>query len=423
MAQLLTAAPPESTPSSGRSSRHPVGAPRDELEQQIQALQEKIKTAPPSGPLLERLGWLYIARARRGNIPGYYKLAEACADRMAALNAKDPGVLLLRGHIWQSLHQFKRAEPVAQELVRIRGASFDFGLLGDVLLDLGRVAEAVEAYQKMVDLRPDLQSYARAAQVRWLTGDVDGAVELMEMAVHSASPRDPDASAWAYTRLAHFQWLSEQTAAARRSVSSALAVQPEYAPALLLRGRIELGLGQTNEAVATLRAAARLNPLPEYQWLLADALRLCGQDGEQKIVEARMLRDGRGDDPRTVALFLATRAAQPAEALRLARQELETRGDVFTHDALAWALWRNGEAREACAEIKKALAQDTADARIFLHAAAILPAAESAAYLAKASALERMLFPSERNELKKLQPKGAVPASERLAAVISGNKK
>ena len=52
--------------------------------------------------------------------------------------------------------------------------------------------------------------------------------------------------------------------------------QPDYAAALLARGRVLLAMKRTAEAVEALERAARLNPLPEYQWTLADALRASG---------------------------------------------------------------------------------------------------------------------------------------------------
>ena len=52
----------------------------------------------------------------------------------------------------------------------------------------------------MLDLKPFYQSYTRAAHLRWLKGDLDGATDAMRLAISSASPRDPESSAWAWTR-------------------------------------------------------------------------------------------------------------------------------------------------------------------------------------------------------------------------------
>jgi tetratricopeptide (TPR) repeat protein len=103
--------------------------------------------------------------------------------------------LLLRGHVLQNLHHFKEAESLARELVAKRGLPFDYGLLGDALMEQGRIKEAVAAYQSMVDGRPDLQSYSRIAHIRWLTGDLEGAIEMSRAAVSASSPNDADSAA------------------------------------------------------------------------------------------------------------------------------------------------------------------------------------------------------------------------------------
>ena len=40
----------------------------------------------------------------------------------------------------------------------------DYGLLGDVFMEQGRLDEAVVFYQRMVNLRPDLQYFAELTQ-------------------------------------------------------------------------------------------------------------------------------------------------------------------------------------------------------------------------------------------------------------------
>jgi hypothetical protein len=114
-----------------------------------------------------------------------------------------------------------------------------------------------------------------------------------------------------------------------------------------LRGRIQLVQDHTEEALTDLREAARLNPLPDYQWTLADALRTAGKADEAATVEALFDSRGAREDPRTFALYLATRGQRAEESLRLAREELAQRQDVFTYDALAWACFAVGRVQEA----------------------------------------------------------------------------
>ena len=130
-------------------------------------------------------------KARESFDSGFYKLAEQCAVCLDSRQPGSPEGMLLRGHALQNQHRFREAEPLARELIAKRGLSFDYGLLGDVLMEQGQLAEATHAYQMMIDVRPDLHSYARGAHIRWLKGNLTGAVELMELAAHASSPLDP----------------------------------------------------------------------------------------------------------------------------------------------------------------------------------------------------------------------------------------
>jgi tetratricopeptide (TPR) repeat protein len=312
---------------------------------------------------------------------------------MQARGAAGPDALLLRAHALQSLHHFAAAESTARELVRLRERPFDYGVLGDVLIDQGKVREGAAAYQKMVDLRPDLQSYARAAHVRWLTGNLEGAIELMKLATSSSSPNDPEAGAWAYTRLALYQLQRGTTKEALNSGNAALSLQSDYAPAMLARGRTLLALNRGEEALVEFQRAAKLNPLPEYQWWLEDALK----------VDSQIVARAGTEDPRTLSLYLATRHYDAEHAVQLAQQELTNRRDVFTHDALAWALAAAGRAAEAQPQMDQALSEGTADARLYFHAGIIAALnnddKEARRWLNEAAAIQRMLLPSEQVQL------------------------
>lgn len=376
------------------------------LDQEIAKWQAKSRAEKKEvrAVSLEQLGWKYIEKARLTNDPGYFKLAEACAVCLQSEQEKSlPEALLLRGHALHQMHQFKAAEPIARELVKARGLSFDHGLLGDVLMEQGRLKEAIAAYQEMMNQKPNAQAYSRAAHVRWLTGDGKGAAEVGRMAAQASSPQDRESAAWTYTRLAFYEWQAGQPAKAQTALAAALELQSEYAPALLLKGRMLLAESKASEAVAPLQRAAAQNPLPEYQWTLAEALRGAGQPEEAAKIELALLTKGASDDPRTLALFLATRREAPEKAVRLAQAELETRADVFTYDALAWALRAAGKTAEAHDAMKQALAAGTQDARLFYHAGVIAAEtnrnAEARRYFNQAYVLQHTLLPSEREDL------------------------
>ncbi|MEO6182895.1 MAG: tetratricopeptide repeat protein [Verrucomicrobiota bacterium] len=382
----------------------PHGKSKSDVE--ISELQQKIKTSPIPAPLLERLGWLFVAKARTANDPGFYNLVKQTALCLEAHEPDSTAALLLRGHALQSLHNFKEAEPIARTLVKKRGTSFDYGLLGDILMDRGRMAQGIEAYQKMMELKPDLHSYTRAAHARWLKGDVEGAAELISMATDAGSSRNAEATAWSYTRRAAYELQLGNLSESFSAVNAALQLEPDYAAALFFQGRIELAQGQTNNAIDSLTRAVKLNALPEYQWVLADVLILAGKKTESAAVELKLNKRGAQEDPRTFALYLATRREKPEVALKLVERELTERADIFTHDALAWALHAAGKFSEARTQSDLALSEGTEDARLFFHAAVIAQAVGNAknalTYSQKAAAIQQMLFPSEQKQLAEL---------------------
>ena len=352
----------------------------------------------------EQLGYRFVARARLSNDPGDYVVAEQAADCLESITPSEPAALLLRGHVLHQLHRFSEAEAIARRLVAMREFVLDFGLLGDALMEQGRVAEAAEAYQKMIDLKPFYQSYTRASHLRWLKGDIQGAVQMMEAAVQAASPRDRESVAWAYARLGLYELQRGRLAEAARAADASLQFVPDYAAALLVRGRIQLAQRKTADAVLTLERAARVNPVPEYQWTLADALRLMNRTEDASAIEQQLIRDGASGDPRTLALFLSTRREHGDKAIDLARREMGERQDVFTLDAMAWALVSTGNVKEASTLMTRALAEGTEDGRLFLHAAMIAAAdgraGDAARYARKAHALRFTLLPSELGVLR-----------------------
>jgi len=395
----------------------PAGDEREDRD--IGLWQKRVaagRDASSDGPgNYERLGWAYIAKARRTLDAGYYKLAEKTADVMDARFGPTDEALLLRGHVYHNLHRFQEAEAVARRLVAKRGLAFDFALLSDALMEQGKLTESVGACGRMMALKPGLEAYSRAANLRWLTGDLPGATEAMEEAVRAGSPLDATNSAWTLSRLSQYYLQAGRAQDALRVAESAALAAADYPPALLARGKALDALGRPEQAVGPLERAERLNPLPEYQWWLADTLRAGGQPDTAAGVEADLARRGAASDPRTLSLFLATRGRDSAQAVRLARDELANRADVFTHDALAWALAQSGDYAGADAAMRMALAAKTKDARLFLHAGEIamgrgeLDSARE--YFGEAARYASTLTPSERALLAQRLAGRAVAAS------------
>ncbi len=382
---------------------HSAGADADRT---IELLIETIHNAGVRrGVHLERLGWAYVALARQQYDAGYHVLAEQTALCLESQPQQRNPALLLRAHALYSQHRFGEAEPLARELASDRGLPVDYAVYGDVLMARGALDEAIAVYQRMMDLKPGPYAYSRAAHVRWLKGDLPGAIALMKLSAGASGSHDPNAAAWAHERLAAYELQAGRADLAVSLLSTALDLLPDYAPALLARGQLLLAAGDAADAVAVLEQAANLNPLPAYQWALIEALRAANRHDRALAVHQRLMSRGAVDDRRTFALYLASTGQAVDEALVLARRELASRRDVFTLDTYAWALCAAGRVDEAQVASLHALREGTQDARLHYHAGVIARQAgdieAAAGWLASAVAMQQSLLPSERAHLKR----------------------
>ena len=132
---------PQSKPALARSCVVAATAdagPRDD----IATLQQDLREGRAPARAAEQLGYQFISRARLSNDSGFYKVAEHAAACLESYQPDDPSASLLRGHILHQLHRFGEAEAIARRLINTREFVLDFGLLGDALMEQGRLAEA-----------------------------------------------------------------------------------------------------------------------------------------------------------------------------------------------------------------------------------------------------------------------------------------
>ena len=132
--------------------------------------------------------------------------------------------------------------------------------------------------------------------------------------------------------------------------------------------RVRLAQKRPEEAVASLRELAAVNPNPRLLYLLAQSSGLSADYAAfEKSALSHAAKPGHAN--RELALYLAGKGAKPAQAVQVARKEAERKGDVYTQDALAVALFANGEAAEARTIMQAVLAVGTQDPEILAHAA------------------------------------------------------
>jgi tetratricopeptide (TPR) repeat protein len=318
------------------------------------------------------LGRAWLRQAQSSGDAGYALNAQACADVALQLAPEHPTALALLAGVKLDAHEFARARELAEAaLARDAEDAEALGTLSDAALELGDVAAATQAAQRLMDLDPGLPAYARASYLRWLYGQEGAAIELARHAIDAAGdPNEREARAWMLVQAAQLFWHRADVEGAELGYRMALGVQPSHSPALLGLGRAAASRGDWRAAADAFRRALDARPGVEAAALLGDALERMGDvaGAAQSYVRAEQL--GRSD-PRSLSYFYSVRGRQPQLALALARRERETRGDIYTEDALAWALYRNGEFADAALHSQRALGLGTRDAQLLYHRGAI----------------------------------------------------
>lgn len=287
----------------------------------------------------------------------------------------------MMGAVHLAQHRFMEALDAGQRAQAQRPDDpWNYGVIGDAAMELGRYDEAFAAFDRMAALKPTSAAYARIAYAREIQGDLAGAVKAMQTAIEATSPQDPEGMAWAWAQLGALHLQRGDVDAAATAFDRAAFAFPGHPYALAGQARVASVRGELDRALGGYRALLAASPTPEHAAHVGDLLHRRGEAAgalEAWAEAERLERDGWQDEapqPAALARLLAERNLQPAEALRLARDAARGRDDIVTNDALAWALYRNGAFDEAWTASERARRTGTRDRRILYHAAAIAAA-------------------------------------------------
>jgi tetratricopeptide (TPR) repeat protein len=391
-------AEPIAAPSSTVLEEPKGNAAADDDLRAAQAKAKGTQTAEAWVALAE--SWLRHARAS-GEASDFLS-AEAAASKAEELGAKNAAGLRALSLI--NRHRFEEARQLAETILAKQPEDLRaLTALSDALLELGRLEESATAVQKLVDLKPSLPSYARASWLRWLTGDVDGAKNLIRSALDAGKdPRDGEPRAWTLCQAAFYFW-SEGDYAGEAGYDQALALVPDYPPALIGKARCALSLGQASRALPLISKAFKKRPTVEAAILLAQALEATGASSGEAWKAA--VDEGKRNDPLGLGLVYALRNEHLDEARALLEKERSARPSLYVLDALGWTLHRLGREEEAEEAATGANRFGTRDARLWYHLGAIKLARanpEGKALIEKALKLNPEWDPVEAADARKL---------------------
>jgi tetratricopeptide (TPR) repeat protein len=371
------------------TAQQAASSPDKVTDQRIQFFQSQLGRDPYYYVNYNRLASAYVQKARETGDISYYELAEKALAKSLELESQHSEAaetFAQLGGVQFAEHRFPEALASAQRALQLEDNPAARALAGDAQLEMGNYADAEAQFarihpQSSNQPHPgtDYLSLSRRGALAWMRGEVAEATSLMKQAADLATQAHLPAEnvAWTHFMLGEQMFQAGHLAGAQSEMNSALHAFPLYHRALAGMGQIRAAQHRDNEAADYYRRAIAIIPFPAYATALGDLYHRMGKNIEAEKQYALVEYIGQLGAlnkqiyNRDLALFYADHARHLPEALALARKELELRHDVYTLDALAWALLKNGKAAEAREFSQKALALGTQDAILFFHAAAI----------------------------------------------------
>ncbi len=361
-------------------------ATTEEWQKTIQAvgkINEKLALYPGDLKARLQLAEIFINEARVTGEHGYYYPAIlTILDGVLANKPTDEDIrfrtLSLKSSVLLSLHQFEAARSLAQEAVQLRPYNAQiYGALVDANVELGDYKEAVAMATKMMDLRPDLLSYSRAAYLREIHGDPQGAIEAMKLAVSSGFPGNEN-TAWSRLTLGHTYENYGNLTDAEIEYKTALEERPGYSFAMAGLASIETKKGNLVQAEALLKKAIEIIPEVGFNIQLAQLYNSTGRPDLAKKTTQEVLdmmaddeAHGHRMDIEYAKVYLNLMHNYDA-ALQRALVEYKARpANIDVNKLLAQILYRKGNISEAEKHLALAMRTNSQDYELLMIAGLI----------------------------------------------------
>jgi tetratricopeptide (TPR) repeat protein len=199
------------------------------VDQRIAAARKKIQAIPQSWQSYNDLASALCRKARDNGEVALYDQAAAELQHSLQLSPGNYDAQKLQVTVLLGKHELAQAAKLARELNhKVPDDIAGWGLLVDVNVALGNYAEAERDAQWILDLRPGSSlGFEKAASLRELFGDTEGAVEFFDEANRRTSQNDADQHAWLLTQNARLELTAGHLKRAEELLTQALQWFPD----------------------------------------------------------------------------------------------------------------------------------------------------------------------------------------------------
>ena len=349
-----------------------------QLDKGIAALEDVAFVSPSDVDRVSSFVYLLYRRAAlTGNATDFDAAQQALDHAMKEVGAA-PDLCLIKANIDFKLHRVPETKRDL-DMIPGLGASADVrALRADVAFQEGDYESARAGYEGALRALRSWANLARVAYLKSVTGEASAADALYAEAEREITAKEMRSYAWLEVQLGYRDLIAGRHEAAGVHYERASRAYSGYWLVDEHIGELLAAQRKFDEAVAMYRKVIARNPRPELQQALGDLYLYMGKPGEAKPWHDRALagylasvQRGEVQYLHHLAGFYADVRQDGLEAVKWARTDLKLRRSFAAHDAMAWALYRDGRFAEAAAEMREALAPGVNDAHLFFHAGMI----------------------------------------------------
>ncbi len=349
----------------------------------VEYYREEIKKNPDVVHNFVQLAQLFLQEARvTGNEAEYLPRARYLLDEALGHDPQHFEALIHKASLMLTLHQFDEGKKLAEQAIRQNPFSASaYGVLVDALVELGKYDAAVEASDKMLSLRPDLHSYARASYLRELHGDVEGAIEAMKLAADAGIPGQ-EHRAWALYNLGNLYLQQGKLDTAAYIYKGILDERPNYPFALSGLAQVQSAKGDFVGAINLLNEAYRVVPSHHFLEQLIDLYEATGERATAESLTQQVLRAYEQDKTfganpdLEYAAFCADHSFHLDKAWESIQREYACRpNNIQVLETYAWILAKQGRIAEAIPFIEQAMRLNSQQAELLYRAGLLYHAA------------------------------------------------
>lgn len=342
----------------------PSPTPLSYADQRIALARQVVAADPKAFQGYNDLASALCRKARDMSDLRLYQEAEKAVNRSLQISPGNYDAMKLRVAVLLGEHDFQSALKLAQDLnKKVPDDIANWSSLVDANIALGNYSEAERDAQWILDIRrANALGFEKAANLRELFGDNEGAIEFYGEALTRTAQSDFDQRAWLETQKARLLLASGNSKSASDTLAEALRIFPDSIFATHVMAGIQMAQSNQVEAVRSFEKCYRAVPSSAnlYQW--AHALDVAGQKQQAAEQFAAFEKQARAEISQTynanleLVEFYTSYKQDPPEALRIALLESAQRQDCATLAALAWAQYQNGKFADAKISMDKALA-------------------------------------------------------------------